>query len=134
MRGTQHSDTTRQQSTMINQRVPDKTRTRQLAPELCGLRAGVNGRHLRDPPPHAQVTPIFARNLSFSVLKLTDRDNLRGLNQAPSPNCYEVGNLYSRGNMERFSNSLGVVEITSSTRFAINTHFLLLGALCAGSE
>jgi hypothetical protein len=36
--------------------------------------------------PRQESTPHPPRNFSFSVLKLTDRDNLRGLNQAPSPN------------------------------------------------
>ena len=37
--------------------------------------------------PRQESTPHPPRNFSFSVLKLTDCDNQRGLNQAPSPNC-----------------------------------------------
>jgi len=51
-----------------------------------------NGSALRQEP-----TPHPPRNFSFSVLKLTDCDNQRGLNQAPSPNCPTSGaELYCR--------------------------------------
>jgi hypothetical protein len=36
--------------------------------------------------PRQESTPHTPRNFSFFVLKLTDCDNQRGLNQAPSPN------------------------------------------------
>jgi hypothetical protein len=47
MRGIQHADATQQPSAKINRRVPDKTRTRQPAPELRGVRTGANRRHGR---------------------------------------------------------------------------------------
>jgi hypothetical protein len=56
----QHADTTQQQSTMINRRVPDKTHTRQPAPELRGVRTGANGSHVRDPPPLARSWRLLA--------------------------------------------------------------------------
>jgi hypothetical protein len=47
--------------------------------------------------PRQESTPHPPRNFSFSVLKLTDCDNQRGLNQAPSPNCPTSGaELYCR--------------------------------------
>ena len=47
--------------------------------------------------PRQESTPHPPRNFSFSVLKLTDCNNQRGLNQAPSPNCPTSGaELYCR--------------------------------------
>ena len=51
MRGAQHADATQQPSAMINRHVPDKTRTRQPAPELRVVRTGANGHRVGDPPP-----------------------------------------------------------------------------------
>ena len=55
MRGAQYADATQQPSAMINRRVPDKTHTRQPAPELRGVHTGANGR-----PPLAGTWRILA--------------------------------------------------------------------------
>ena len=60
MRGAQYADATQQPSAMINRRVPDKTHTRQPAPELRGVHTGANGRHVPDPPPRGHMAPISA--------------------------------------------------------------------------
>ena len=64
--------------------------------------------------PHQESTPHPPRNFSFSVLKLTDCDNQRGLNQAPSPNCPTSGaelNCRTRKNPQ------------NQIRFPMNIHF-----------
>jgi len=50
LRGRQHADATQQPSAIINRRMPDKTRTRQPAPDHCGLATGENGRRLPSNP------------------------------------------------------------------------------------
>ncbi len=87
-------------------------------------RGGLTTVSLRSFPPNGSAprqesTPHPPRNFSFSVLKLTDCDNQRGLNQAPSPNCPTSGaELYCR-TRKKPQNQL---------RFAMKLVNLLLGA------
>ena len=69
----QYADSTQQQSAMINRRVPDKTHTRQMAPELCGMRTGVNLRHVGEPPPRADDDDDDVFYLFFQKQKRTCR-------------------------------------------------------------
>ena len=59
LRGRQLADAAQQPSAIINRRMPDKTRTRQPAPDHCGLATGENGRHLPATPPRGEVAPIW---------------------------------------------------------------------------
>ena len=59
LRGRQHADATQQPSAIVNRRMPDKTRTRQPAPDHCGWATGENGRHVPATPPRGDMAPIW---------------------------------------------------------------------------
>ena len=96
LRGRQHADATQQPSAIINRRMPDKTHTRQPAPDHCGWATGENGRRV----PATPTAPIWTPCAGHTTRSRPASPPTSWCTQPrPTPRCPDV----ARGRMRRWA-------------------------------